>query len=117
MIDALYVPLLVGCGVVAAWMLVVALRNHVPTRPEYIAVGVVQAALVVDVIGGFVGIGSVPGNRLVYGAYLLGILAILPFAIVWSRNDDTRWSGVVVLVGLLSVMVMLVRITQLATHG
>ncbi|MCU1677604.1 MAG: hypothetical protein JWM93_2362 [Frankiales bacterium] len=117
MIRALQVPLLVACGVLALWLLVVVARNHVPSTPEYVAVGLVQTVLLVDVIAAFVRIGQAPANKLVYGAYLVGILVLLPFGGAWAREDETRWSGAVLVIALIAVMVMLVRLDRLWLHG
>ncbi len=116
MIDALSVPLLVACGALAAWLLVVYARNHVPSTPEYVALGAVQTVLLVDVVAGFVRIGQTSSNKLVYAAYLAGILVLLPFGGLWARGDDTRYSALVVVLALVSVMVMLVRLERL-WHG
>ena len=116
MIRALQVPLLVACGLLAAWLVVAFVRNHVPSAPEYVAVGAIQTVLLVDVIVAFVRIGQSPSNKLVYGAYLVGILVLLPFGTLWARSDETRWSAGVVILALVSVMVMLVRLDRL-WHG
>ena len=116
MIGALQLPLQVACALLAAWLVVVSLRNHVPSTPEYVAVGAIQTVLLVDVVVAFVRIGQVPTNKLVYGAYLAGILVLLPFGTVWARADETRWSALVVVLALVSVMVMLVRLNRL-WHG
>jgi hypothetical protein len=115
-IGALQLPLLVACGALAAWLLVVYARNHVPSTPEYAALGIVQTVLLVDVVTAFVRIGQAPGNKLVYGAYLAGILVLLPFGGLWARGDETRYSALVVVLALVSVMVMLVRLERL-WHG
>ncbi|MDQ1702244.1 MAG: hypothetical protein QOF57_1496 [Frankiaceae bacterium] len=116
MIGALQLPLLVACGALAVWLLVVCARNHVPSTPEYAALGIIQTVLLVDVVVAFVRIGQTPSNKLVYGAYLAGILVLLPFGGLWARGDETRYSSVVVILALVSVMVMLVRLDRL-WHG
>ncbi|MDQ1715516.1 MAG: hypothetical protein QOC60_1461, partial [Frankiaceae bacterium] len=45
MIGALQLPLLAACALLAAWLVVVSLRNHVPSTPEYVAVGAIQTVL------------------------------------------------------------------------
>ena len=116
MIGALQLPLLLACALLGTWLVVVSLRNHVMSKPEYVAVGAIQTVLVVDVVVAFVRIGQCPTNKLVYGAYLAGILVLLPFGSVWARNDETRWSALVVVLAVVSVMVMLVRLDRL-WHG
>ena len=116
MIGPLQVPLLVACGLLALWLGVVSLRNHVPSTPEYVAIGVIQTVLLIDVVVAFTRIAHAPSNKLVYGAYLVGILVLLPFGGAWARADETRWSAVVIVLALISVMVMLVRLERL-WHG
>lgn len=116
MIGWLQVPLLVACGALAVWLGVVIARNHVPSRPEYGALALIQVALLVDVVVAFVRIGQLHGNKLVYACYLVGILVLLPFGGAWAREDETRWSGAVVVIALVSVMVMLVRLERQWTY-
>ena len=50
MLAPLYVPLLLACAALGLWLVVVAARNHVPSKPEYVALGVIQTAKVLELV-------------------------------------------------------------------
>lgn len=72
------------------------------------ALALLTGAVVVAMIGG-----QRPGEMLTFVSYLVGVLAVLPLAIVWSLAEPTRWSNLVVAVGALTVMAMVARMDQI----
>jgi hypothetical protein len=72
------------------------------------ALVILTAASVITMIGG-----ERPGEMLTFVAYLVGVLVVLPLAIVWSLAEPTRWSNLVVAVGALTVMAMVARMDQI----
>jgi len=57
--------------------------------------------------------GERPGEFLTFILYLVGVLVVMPIAIVWAAAEPTRWSNVVIAVGALTVMAMAARMDQI----
>lgn len=98
----------------AAWTLVLAAANRPPMASLLAAAAVLEALLVAFVVGGIVQmIGSGHGfARAEFVGYLLGCLAILPFATVWAWGEKSRSGTVVIALGFLLIPVMVVRVQQ-----
>jgi hypothetical protein len=95
---------------------VTAVRNRPPGRIT-LAVAAVGAVLtlVQSVLAGIdLARGSRPPETATYIGYLVGIVVVLPVAVAWSVAERTRWSGVVVAVGGLTVAIMTARLVLLA---
>jgi hypothetical protein len=57
--------------------------------------------------------GRRPPETATYIGYLVGIVVVLPLAIVWALAERTRWSGLVVAVGGFTVAIMTARMVML----
>jgi hypothetical protein len=57
--------------------------------------------------------GRRPPETATYIGYLVGIVVVLPLAIVWALAERTRWSGLVVAVGGFTVAIMTARMLML----
>jgi hypothetical protein len=98
------------CGVV------VAVRDRPPGRVT-LAVAALGAVLtlVQSVLAGVdLARGSRPPETATYIGYLVGIVVVLPLAVAWSVAERTRWSGVVVAVGGVTVAIMTAPLVMLA---
>jgi hypothetical protein len=126
MIDVLPTVLTVLALASAAYAgLLIALNNALLplTKLSWGLLGslaVLEVGLLVQAV---IGIGALLGTdrdveRWSFLGYLLGPVAILPVAVVWSAAERTRWSAGVLVVACLSVPVMIVRLGQIwAGHG
>jgi hypothetical protein len=57
--------------------------------------------------------GRRPPETPTYVGYLVGIVVVLPLAALWALAERTRWSGLVVAVGGVTVAVMTARMVML----
>ncbi|MGZ4649921.1 MAG: hypothetical protein ACXV3A_05225 [Kineosporiaceae bacterium] len=96
--------------------IVVAVRNRPPGRITLGLAAVAalltlgqSAAAAVDLLQG-----RRPPELATYIGYLVGIVFVLPLAVAWAVAERTRWSGVVIAVGGLTVAVMTARLVMLA---
>lgn len=90
-------------------------RGKAPGRVVFLGCVVVEASLLVlsvAVVIAMIG-GERPGELVTFLAYLVGVLVVLPLAIIWSMAEPTRWSNLVVAVGALTVMAMVARMDQI----
>jgi hypothetical protein len=80
-----------------------------------VAVGVLEAVLLVQVAVAVVGLAG--GHRLdetaVFWGYLAGVLLIPVLAGLWAWTEPTRWAGTQIALGALAVGVMEWRLLQL----
>jgi hypothetical protein len=98
------------CGVV------VAIRDRPPGRGTLAVAGAgAVLALVQSILAAAELIGGTrPPETATYIGYLIGIVVVLPLAVAWSVAERTRWSGLVVAVGGVTVAVMTARLVLLA---
>jgi hypothetical protein len=57
--------------------------------------------------------GTRPTEQATFIGYLAGIVFVLPIAVFWSLAERSRWNGVVLAVGSVTVAVMAVRLQML----
>jgi hypothetical protein len=57
--------------------------------------------------------GRRPAETATFIGYLVGIVVVLPLAILWALAERTRWSGLVVAVGGFTVAIMTARLVIL----
>lgn len=100
--------------VVAAWALLITVRNRPPDRGQLIGLVVVELALLalttialVDIAGG--GRPAEPG---VFAGYLVTLVCLPPLAYVLAKMEPTRWGSGIVTVVCLVVPVVVVRLQQ-----
>lgn len=115
MIDSLATALIIATLVGAVWALVHVLRDRPPNRPLYGALAVIEVALLVQTVAGIINFANTdrPVNGPEFIAYLVGILVILPIAVLWSMTERTRWGTGVLIVACLALPVMIVRMRQI----
>jgi hypothetical protein len=101
--------------VTLAWSLVLLVVNRPLTDSLFWGLAVVEVALVVQSMAGFVALArtSRPVNGVTFGAYLVSIVLVLPIATVWGVSDRTRWGTGVLAVGCFTVVVLLARLVQI----
>lgn len=98
----------------ALWAVVLLLVNRPPGRALWIALGALEAALVVFLVGGVVQMVGTDRDfaRLEFALYLLGCAAVVPLAAWWVKDEKSRAAAGVLLVVLLVLPVMVVRVQQ-----
>ncbi len=107
--------------VLALWALALAALNRRPGPALLLGAAVLEAMLVVFLIGGIVQmIGSHhPFARAEFVVYLLGTVAIPLLAYLWSWGEPSRTAALVVAVAFLITPVMVIRVQQVwaGPHG
>lgn len=100
--------------VLAAWAVVLLIRNRPPGRSTWVAVAVYEAVMIAFVVWGIVSAVTrdVDFPRLEFILYLLGLLVLVPAAAWWVREEKSRAAAAVLLVAFLVVPVMVVRVQQ-----
>ena len=98
----------------AAWAVVLLIRNKPVGRALVVGVGVLEVVLVALVVSGIAQmIGSSRDFSLAtFVGYLLGAAAIPPIAALWSLDESDRYGTTVLLVALLVMPVMILRLQQ-----
>lgn len=101
--------------VLGAWATVRLSRDRPVVLRQLIAGGVVEVALVGQVVVAAVltASGRAPVEPITFWGYLVFALLILPGAAVWAFADRTRWSSAVLLVAAITVAVMELRMWQI----
>ncbi len=109
----LAVVVLVGIAALAA--VVAAVRDRPPGRLVLALAALAEAAVLVQSTVGLVVLvrGERPPETVTAVAYLLGVAVVLPLAAAWALVERTRWSGVVIAVAGLTVLVMTARLQML----
>jgi hypothetical protein len=113
--DVLGTVIIVVALLTAAYALVATLRNRAMDLGHLIALGVLEALLIAQVVVGFVKLagGEGPDGAATFAGYLLGSLLVPAAGAGWGLLERTRWgSGVIVIAGV-AVAVMVVRMNQL----
>ena len=97
-----------------AWAGARLARDRPVILRQLIAGGVVELALLVQVVTAAVqaGRGHVLADPVTFWGYLVFALVVLPAAAVWAFADRTRWSSAVLLVACLTLAVMELRMVQ-----
>lgn len=115
MIHPLAVGLVVLTGALAVFGLVSTLLNRPPGQPHVLAVGVVEALLVVQALIGAARVfgGTRPVETSTFLIYLLVSVCVLPMALQFARAEPTRWGGTVIAVASIAVGVAVLRLLML----
>jgi hypothetical protein len=106
--------IIVASLLLCAWTLVLVIINRPPGRALWIALGGLEALLLVFLVGGVVQmLGSERDfARLEFVLYLLACAAVVPAAAWWVRGEVSRAAAGVLTVVLLVLPVMVVRVQQ-----
>jgi hypothetical protein len=101
--------------VVALWLLVLIVLDRQPDDYLYGALGVLEFGLFMQLVVGLVMVTGDHGgvNVAAYVGYLVGSLAVLPAAFLWSLGERTRAGTGVLLVAVIVVPVLFLRLHQL----
>lgn len=121
MITSLSVALSAACGVAALWTLALIVANRpmlldrTPTRAFLGALAVLEVGLlgqaVVSCVAVLTSDATLDGASLV--GYALTLPLVLPIVLVWGLNDRSRWGAGVVLIGLVTVPLLILRMTTI----
>lgn len=115
-LDAPTLVLLVGGLVVALVCLISGLNGRAPGRVTVALTWVVQLAVVVYTgiyLGRQLTGGSPVGPAWELWAYLVTILLLPALALIWAREEPSRWSTFVLAVAAFTVAVMAARTAQI----
>jgi len=88
--------------------------NRPPGRALWAVIAVVEAAVIVFVVWGFIQLPSAPaaGVGLELVLYLIGLAVVLPATSWWIRDEKSRGAAAVLVIALLVVPIMVVRVQQ-----
>jgi hypothetical protein len=107
--------LIIAALAAAALVLVPLVRGKPAGWPLLAGFALLEAALLVLAVIGIVNLSGT--DREVDGAtfvgYLIGSLAVLPVAVLWSRGESGRWGNAVLIAGLLIIPVLILRLNQI----
>ncbi|MFO7194094.1 MULTISPECIES: hypothetical protein [Thermocrispum] len=113
---------LIGASLVTAALLLIPLvRGRRPGGVLFSLFGLIELGLLVLLVWSIVLVASTERDvdTATFVGYLLGAAAVLPLAVLWARNETSRWGNTVLIVGLLVIPVLIVRLNQIwdAAHG
>lgn len=112
MVPVLPTVVVVLAVAAALYGLVLVARDRLTDVPLLVGCGVVEAALLVQAVVGAVALATtgrhVSGT--VFVGYLLTSLLVLPLGLVWGLLEHSRWGPGVVVVALLVVPVLVLRL-------
>lgn len=112
MIDSLALAVVVASLLLGVVALVLAGLDRPPPRPLLVALAALEALVVVQVVVAAVRLvtGDRPDSVASFVGYLLVVLIVLPLGVLWSLEERTRWSTVVLAVACLTVAAMTGRL-------
>ncbi|QSB05481.1 hypothetical protein [Natronoglycomyces albus] len=114
MIDWMYYSIQALTLGIAAYLLWETYRSQLVGRTHFIALGVIEAALVVQFITALVLVIPAAGDsKALFFSYLLTAMLVLPIAAVWGSIDRSRWGIGTVAIGCLVASALLLRVNQI----
>ena len=115
MIDGLVIALWVATGALALYGLASTAANRPPDRVTRIAVGAVEALLVVQAVLAVIGIvqGFPLADPTEVVIYLVVSVCVLPIATQFANAEPSRWGGTVIAVGAIATGVAVWRLQGL----
>lgn len=115
MIHSLAVVLLVLTAGLAVFGVVSTVLARPAGREHVLAVGAVEALLVVQALIGAARVlgGIRPAETFTFVVYLVVSVCVLPIALQFARAEPTRWGGTVIAVGSVAVGVAVLRLLSL----
>lgn len=121
MIGAVTGLLYVMSLVVGVWVLVKLARNtpvllkNKSDRALFWTISATEAVVLVQAVVGFVMMFTSDRDihRLTFGAYLIGLLLLLPIGTWWSLGDRSRGGTAVLLVAVVTLAAMVLRLSQI----
>ncbi|MEQ7006393.1 hypothetical protein ABN028_09325 [Actinopolymorpha sp. B17G11] len=114
MIGVLVTVLVVLGLVFSVGSLLTGLFNRIPGIVLVGGAALLELALIGQLIAAVVLMlgGERPAEFATFLAYLVVSVLVLPIAVLWAASERNRWSGVVLGVGGLVVVVLVVRLQQ-----
>lgn len=115
MIGWLTIAVIGIAAVAAIWGAVSAIIGRPPGNLLFYWSFLATLAVLVQSVVGFVSIatGNGPAELAVGLGYLIGIIVLMPAAIWWSVADRSRFSGLVMTVAGIGIVVMSLRLLEL----
>ncbi|MEO5535118.1 MAG: hypothetical protein ABIR17_08315 [Pseudolysinimonas sp.] len=116
MIDGFTIVLVAVATLVGLLCVVLGLVGRKPADVTILAVVLVEALVVAQVVIALVApaVGNQPTGSLgLFWIYLGAAAVIPPAAIIWALADRSRWSTVVLGVGALAIAVMVFRMSEI----
>ncbi|WP_426564359.1 hypothetical protein ACPPVT_00305 [Angustibacter sp. McL0619] len=109
-----------GCLLYAMWVALLMMRDRSVGRVTLALAVALELGFVVQAVLGIVLLATtdrdVPG--VLFVAYLLGTVLVLPAAIWWARDEKSKWGTGVLVVAALVDAVLLARLTDIWNgHG
>ena len=110
---------MVGCGAIARWAGIWALRDRAVILKQLILGGVVEAMLLLQVVAALVEV--IGGRQIVepevFWGYLVVAMLLLPAGAAVALAERSRWSSVALLILAFALLVMQYRILTLWWAG
>lgn len=120
MVSSLTAALIVLSLLLALWALVAAALDRPPGRAHLLGLAALEVLLVVQVVLALVrlALGERPDSLGAFVGYCAVVVFVLPLGLLWSLEERTRWSTVVLAAACLTAAVMVLRLQQIwATVG
>lgn len=117
MYAGLAVAIMLASLLVAGWCFIAVARDRFIPRGPVVALGVVEAALVVQAVLAVVRLagGDRPAEFATFVGYLITSVLLLPVALVLSFMERTRWGSVVAGGAAAVVAILALRLLQVWT--
>lgn len=117
--NNLQVSITALCLFSALWLVVLLIRDRTPDRRFLNVMLGIEVLLLVHLVVGIVKVADAPSGVSVweYIGYLLGVLLIIPAAVIWSSGEKSRGGTAVLLVALLVVPFMFLRLAGIWAAG
>jgi hypothetical protein len=105
---------IVGSLLAALWCLVATVRDRPVDRSHLVALGVVQALVLAQIVVAVVHLaqGQRPHSMTTFIGYLVAIFLIVPAGTVLARMEPTRWGSLIATVACVVDAVLIVRLDQ-----
>lgn len=112
MISALSVILIVLSLLLAGWVLVYVVRDRLMDNALLGGLLLLEAGLLIQLVLGLILAFTTDRdvNLLSFLGYLVGVLVILPVAVLWSAGEKSRAGTTVLLVATLVIPVLVLRL-------
>lgn len=113
MIDGFVMALVLACLVLLAAGLLATAINRPPGLPHLAGAALVEIAVLVQVLIAVVGLfaGARVDGLVLFIAYAAFAVVVLPLGALFAVEEKTRWSGVVLAVASLALLITLWRMS------
>ena len=99
----------------AAWSLVLVIRNQGIDDILLFGSGFLELLLVIQLVVGLILLAGLDRSieSATFIGYLIGCIVLPPLAVIWSLSERTRWGSAVLLATYLVMAVLIVRLLQI----